>query len=142
MSNRIVEMYIFDIFVAIKKIKETIKGFNDGKELLYSYKDWDSVIREFEIIGEATKHLLKHNLIDKNYRKIVDFRNLITHSYFGIDEQKVFEIAKYDLNDFEKVIMTLINNMEPGLKNELINAYIEDNKYLDFIVNEIKNLVK
>ena len=53
--DRGIEMFILDIFVAIHKIKFVVKDFDDGEKLLYSFKDWDTVIREFEIIGEASK---------------------------------------------------------------------------------------
>ena len=90
-NDRLIEMFIFDIYVASIKIKEVASQFDNAQDLLYSFTHWDSVIREFEIIGEATKYLLKDELINKNYRKIVDFRNHITHEYFGIDEDIVWE---------------------------------------------------
>ena len=78
-SSRNIELFIFDIYIAILKIKKVASKFNNGEDLLHSFIDWDSVIREFEIIGEASKHLFEHNLLDKQYRRIVDFRNHITH---------------------------------------------------------------
>jgi len=108
--------------------------------LLFSYRDWDSVIREFEIIGEASKHLLKANLIKNDYQVIVDFRNKIAHGYFGIDESVVWSIAHSDLKDFLQTIRSLILDIEPVLKQELLLAFEEDNKYLDFIVDALKGL--
>ena len=139
--NRKIEMFLFDIFIAINKIK-VVKDFDNSDDLLHSFKDWDTVIREFEIIGEASKYLLKNNLLDNEFRKIVDFRNRITHNYFGIDPEIVFHISKYELDDFLKVINKLINKIDSSLKNELIESFIEDNKYLDFIVKELKKLDK
>jgi len=140
--NRKTEMFLFDIFIAINKIKYVVKDFDNSDDLLHSFKDWDTVIREFEIIGEASKYLLKNNLLDNEFRKIVDFRNRITHNYFGIDPEIVFHISKYELDDFLKVINKLINKIDNSLKNELIESFIEDNKYLDFIVKELKKLNK
>lgn len=74
---------------------------------------WDSVIREFEIIGEASKYLLRDKLLESQYQEVVDFRNQITHAYFGI---------------------------ESTLKQELIDSCIEDNKYLDFVVSALEKL--
>ena len=96
--DRKVEMFIFDIYVAILKIKDTANKFSNVQDLLYDYTKWDSVIREFEIIGEASKYLLKSNLIHKDYQKIVNFRNQITHEYFGIDRDVVWLIINTKLD--------------------------------------------
>ncbi len=69
-----IELFIFDIYIAILKIKKVSVKFNNVQDLLYSFTDWDSVIREFEIIGEASKYLLRDNLLDNYYRRMVDFR--------------------------------------------------------------------
>ena len=131
---RVPEMFMFDIFIAIHKIKNTITDYTDAQKLLYSYRDWDSVIREFEIIGEASKRLL----VNGDFQIIVDFRNRITHGYFGIDENLVWSIAENDLTDFLQIIQSLISKIEPHLKQELIVSFKEDNKYLDFIVNVLE----
>jgi len=136
-SSRNIELFIFDIYIAILKIKKVASKFNNGEDLLHSFIDWDSVIREFEIIGEASKHLLEHNLLDKQYRRIVDFRNHITYQYFGIDQNIVWEIINQKLEDIENIVLDLIQNIEPKLKQELIESFIEDNKYLDFVVEKL-----
>ena len=50
---------MFDIKIAILKIKEVSSGFTNVDELLHNFTHWDSVIREFEIIGEASKYQVK-----------------------------------------------------------------------------------
>ena len=116
------ELFLFDIFVAIVKIEKTASKFKDSQNLLHSYTDWDSVIREFEIIGEASKHLLKADVLEKEHHSVVDFRNIIVHEYFGIDSEEVWDIIHNDL------------------KTELIDTYIEDNQYLDFVVSALRAL--
>ena len=139
-ANRQIEMFIFDIYIAILKIKKVSSKFDNVQELLYDFTQWDSVIREFEIIGEATKYLLRDKLIDVEYRKIIDFRNQITHEYFGIDQDIVWGVIKIKLDEIETIILHLIANIEPNLKIELIDSFIEDNKYLDFVVKELERL--
>ena len=138
--NRGVELFIFDIIIAIVKIKKVADKFDKPQDLLYSFTDWDSVIREFEIIGEASKYLLKNDLIESEYQKVVDFRNQITHEYFGIDEDVVWTIIYKDLDSFEAIIIELIQKMEVNLKNELIEAFMEDNAYLDFVIKKLEVL--
>ena len=88
--DRNIELFIFDIFIAIQKIKKVSSKFDNVNDLLHSFTDWDSVIREFEIIGEASKYLLRDKLLTKDYQIVVDFRNQITHEYFGIDQDIVW----------------------------------------------------
>jgi len=138
--DRIVEMFIFDIYIAILKIEDTTSKFDNVQDLLYSYHHWDSVIREFEIIGEASKYLLKSNLLDKKYQKVVDFRNIITHEYFGIEPNEIWDVIYNNLESFKKVIFELLQGIKQPLKDELIEAFMEDNKYLDFVIKELKEL--
>ena len=141
MSKREVELFIFDIYVAILKIEYVAKDFSNIQDLLHDFKSWDTIIREFEIIGEATKYLINQELLNKNFQIVVDFRNLIIHEYFGIDPNEVDNIIKNDLGNFKKMILGLINNITTDLKNELIDATIEDNKYLPFIVQALQKLI-
>lgn len=138
--DRDIELFIFDIYIAILKIKKVSSEFDNVQDLLHDFRSWDSVIREFEIIGEASKYLLKNNLVDKQYRKIVDFRNAITHEYFGIDQDIVWGIIKQKLDDIQNIILDLINGIEYDLKQELIQAFVEDNRYLDFVVQALEKL--
>ena len=140
MSKRAIELFIFDIFIAILKIEHTASKFNNSQDLLYNYTDWDSVIREFEIIGEASKHLIDASILGKEHRVIVDFRNIIIHEYFGIEPQEVWNIINNNLTNFKNLIIQIINSFDKKLKEELIYAYIEDNKYLNFVVEELKAL--
>lgn len=138
--DREIELFIFDIYVAIQKIKKVSSRFDNVQDLLHNFTSWDSVIREFEIIGEASKYLLRDKLIENNYRRIVDFRNQISHEYFGIDQDIVWSIIDQKLKPFENDVVELIFNIESDLKQELIESFIEDNKYLDFVVEALREL--
>lgn len=89
MSNRDLSFYIVDILLAIDKIRRYTDKFTNPQDLLYDELSWDATIRELEVIGEATKYLLDTNLIGDKNRRIVNFRNQISHGYFGIDEKIV-----------------------------------------------------
>ena len=139
-DDRDVELFVFDVYVAIQKIKKVSSSFDNVDKLLYDFVSWDSVIREFEIIGEATKYLLRDKLIENNHRRIVDFRNQLTHEYFGIDQDIVWGIIEQKLEPFEADIKKVIANIKPELKNKLIDSFIEDNKYFDFVVKSLEEL--
>jgi uncharacterized protein with HEPN domain len=126
--------------MAILKIEDVVKGFKSSDDLLHDYKSWDTVIREFEIIGEATKHLIKFGLLPAEFRVVVDFRNRITHEYFGIDKDEVWDIIHSKLGEFKGIVLSLINSLEREIKLKLIESFIEDNHYLPFIVRYLENL--
>ena len=81
MSKRVYELFLFDIYIAILKIEYVSNKFQNAESLKYDFISWDSVIREFEIIGEATNTLIKNNFLDKENQVVVDLRNLLIHHY-------------------------------------------------------------
>lgn len=83
MSDKKWEVFAFDTYIAILKIENIARNFRNATELYKDFVFWDSVIREFEIIGEATRHLLNSSKLQEKFRVVVDFRNLLIHNYFG-----------------------------------------------------------
>jgi uncharacterized protein with HEPN domain len=119
MSDRDASLYILDIFIGYDKICRYSKRFSNAQDFLHSELEWDATIRELEIIGEATNHLLNLELINTKHRRIVDFRNQIIHGYFGIDEDIVWDV----------------------IKNRL-HLYIDDLKSLNINISKAINLAK
>jgi uncharacterized protein with HEPN domain len=77
----------------------------------------DAVIRNFQVIGEAIKDLsfeLKNNYSDIQWREAAQFRDKITHDYFGIDLDVVWQTVEEDLPNFraqiEKVRQETLNH--------------------------------
>jgi uncharacterized protein with HEPN domain len=132
------EFYIVDIFIAIDKIKRYTKDFSNAQELLHDEKTWDAVIRELEIIGEATNKLIKLNFLKKDFKIIVDFRNIIVHEYFGIDEKIVWEVVTAYLKDFYNELLNLSKNNKN--LNFTIHKAIEENKHNKKVIDFLKEL--
>jgi len=122
MSKRDVTLYIVDIFIAIDKIERYTKSFDDGFSLLSSELHWDATIRELEIIGEATKYLLEDELLEKKYRRIVDFRNQIVHGYFGIDETIVWDVVTNKLVEYKSDLLTMVQYIPFNLSDAITHA--------------------
>ena len=134
------EFFVFDIYVAILKIEWVSSKYNDPFSLRKSFVEWDSVIREFEIIGEATRRLIQYAVLNREFKGVVGFRNVIVHEYFGIDPEEVWNVIHRDLPSFKEAICSLIMKIDLDLRKELIDAFVEENKHLDFIVSALKDL--
>ncbi len=55
----------------------------------------DAVIRNFQVIGEASRHLSQNVILkhpDIPWQKLIGFRNILVHHYFGIDHELVWQI--------------------------------------------------
>jgi uncharacterized protein with HEPN domain len=101
MSKRDPALLISDILESANNI---INYTNDlsYEDFLKDQKTVDAVIRNFEIIGEASNRLPEdfknqHPLIE--WHRIKGFRNRIVHDYFGIDYSIVWLIIKSFLPD-------------------------------------------
>ncbi|MGE0737951.1 HepT-like ribonuclease domain-containing protein [Sulfurimonas sp.] len=141
MSKRIFELFLFDIYIAILKIEFISSKFDNSETLKYDFISWDSVIREFEIIGEATNILIKNAMLEKENQIVVDFRNLLIHHYFGIDSEEVWDVIHNDLKVYKKLIISKIHTIEEELKSELINDISSENKHIEFIVEALKQMM-
>ncbi len=83
----------------MQRVQEYIAGL-DFQHFKWDYKTVDAVIRNFEIIGEASKNLpqlLKDKYIDVPWEEMYRLRNRISHAYFGIDYEIIWEIATVNL---------------------------------------------
>jgi len=141
MSNRDISFYIVDIFIAIDKIERYTSKFTNAQALLYDEISWDATIRELEVIGEATKHLLKAEVIPRKYRRIVDFRNQINHAYFGIDENIVWDVVTDKLNIYKYDLKSLIVSENIYLLDAIEN--MKSDKFCNsFVLKVLQKLEK
>ncbi|HAR39202.1 hypothetical protein A3A64_00465 [Candidatus Gottesmanbacteria bacterium RIFCSPLOWO2_01_FULL_48_11] len=75
---------------------------------------WDqaAVVRHLEIIGEAAAHVsvdFKAKYPEIPWRRISDFRNVLTHEYFAVDPLLVWEIIEKDLPILKTQIKKLLD---------------------------------
>jgi len=144
MSKRDASFYFVDIFLAIYKINLYTQRFDNAQDFLDSMLEWDATIRELEIIGEAINWLIKLNILEnKKYRKIVDFRNLVIHGYFGIDENDVWDVVKNKLSPLMEDLTNIIIEQNISIKNAVHFAKKENyknEKIIDFLDTILKSI--
>jgi len=140
MFKRADEIFLFDIYIAMLKIEHVVNQFKNSHELFYDFVSWDSVIREFEIIGEATNRLLKLHVLDDDSRVVVDFRNLLIHHYFGIDPDEVWNVVEDNIPQYKNVIVEKIKVIDDKLKSEMIDTLCVEFSYIDFVIENLEKL--
>ena len=93
-KERTYNMYIEDIIIAINRIFEYTENY-DFIDFKRDYKTVDAVIRNFEIIGVAVKNIpdeIKEQYPDIPWKGMYSLRNRISHGYFGIDYEIIWDI--------------------------------------------------
>jgi uncharacterized protein with HEPN domain len=93
------DFYLDDILTSMLRIIEYIDD-QDFKEFKQNYMVVDAVVRNFEIIGEASKNIpeeIQSKYPEIPWKKMYGLRNLILHEYFGVDYEMIWQIATANL---------------------------------------------
>ncbi len=107
------KIFIQDVLSAIDSINLFIEGmsfelFRDDD------KTTSAVIRKFEIIGEAIKHIpndIREQYPEIPWKDIVGMRDRLIHGYFGIDYKIVWDTINVDLKILKTNLSKVIENM-------------------------------
>lgn len=113
MSERNILLLLNDISASIQNIFDFTNGLS-FEQYSSDIKTKHAVEHNFMIIGEAVSRIpdsfkIRHKEID--WRLIKDFRNVIVHDYFGIDNNIVWDIIQFHLDE-------LSNDISQVLKSE------------------------
>jgi len=115
-SKRHDEIFLLDMLVAIDFITRNTKTISSANELVSNEVLSSAVASSLLIIGEAANHLLKspdmQHSIPGYWRRIVDFRNMIIHEYFGIDDEEVYAIIKHKIPNLTTEIIDILKSLK------------------------------
>jgi uncharacterized protein with HEPN domain len=106
--------FLMDMISSIKKIEKYtsefgINSLND--EGIY----YDAVLRNLEIIGEASKSIpddVKITHPDVSWKEIYGLRNIISHAYFGIDVSEIEFIILNDVPELKSQLEEILKQLE------------------------------
>lgn len=111
MSSRDWRSRVQDILIAIETIQQRPQGLDlqafEGNPILV-----ESVIYQLIIIGEAAANLpqdIKQQAPELPWRQMTDMRNIMTHAYFRVERDIVWETA---CNNLTLLIQPLQNLLQ------------------------------
>jgi uncharacterized protein with HEPN domain len=99
MSNRTDKEFLYDIQEAVRRIKVYTHEMT-YEEFLADTRTQDAVIRNLEIVGEATKKLpagLRSQYPNVPWKEMAGARDRLIHGYFGVDIEVVWKISIAEL---------------------------------------------
>ncbi len=99
MSRRSDREFLKDIREGINRIERYIAGMT-YEDFVGDTKTQDAVLRNLEIVGEATKNIsrsLKERYPSVPWKSMAKVRDRLIHHYFGVSLDIVWEIATKEL---------------------------------------------
>jgi uncharacterized protein with HEPN domain len=110
MSNHDDKVYLGHILESIDKVLQFTKD-SSFESFESNVMMIDAVIRNFEIIGEASNNI-SNNFKESNpnidFRSVISFRNRLAHGYDDINLETVWSTIKEDLPDLKDKIDTFL----------------------------------
>lgn len=106
--------YLRHILDAISKIEEYVKSMKREK-FLKDVKTQDAVVREFEVIGEATKRLsseTKQRYTEIPWAEVAGARDRLIHAYFDVDLNEVWKTVCDDIPRLKSTVKKAIAELE------------------------------
>ena len=98
----------------MNKIENYIEGL-DFDSFAHNNMVVDAVIRNLEIIGEAIRNI-PDNFIDKYpdipWKRMIGLRNIVIHTYFGIDLENIWKIIAENIPEVKPKIVEILNDIK------------------------------
>ena len=104
-------IYIEHIRACIARIAVYTQGM-DASAFLYQPLIQDAVIRNFEVIGEATKQLtseFRSQYPEIAWHKISGMRDKLIHDYLGVDLLAVWGVVENVLPEFDNQLAAILD---------------------------------
>ncbi|OGY92884.1 MAG: hypothetical protein A3H70_02385 [Candidatus Komeilibacteria bacterium RIFCSPLOWO2_02_FULL_48_11] len=111
--NREYKLYLEDIIESIGYVEQDLEGVEKAS-FLNTRQIQDLAVHRLEIIGEAAGNVpdeLKVKYPEIAWREISDMRNKLSHEYFGVKLEVVWETVKNDLPRLKEVVSKIINDL-------------------------------
>ncbi|MFZ2630234.1 MAG: DUF86 domain-containing protein [Desulfosalsimonadaceae bacterium] len=109
-NERDLRDYLNDILEMIEDINTFIESMS-YENLVNDKKTLYAVIRCLEVVGEAVKKIpnsIRNEHPEMPWREIAGMRDKLTHEYFGIDIETIWDTIKEDLPALKEAVLRII----------------------------------
>jgi len=109
-ERRSASLLLYDILQSIEKIEDFTRDLS-YEELIADEKTKDAILRNLQVIGDATKNLPGEMIAGNptiDWSGIAGMRDIITHRYFSVDWNLVWISIQEELPAFKVQITKLI----------------------------------
>ena len=108
------KVFLGHILESIERIEKYLRSFSED-DFYGDIKTQDAVIRRFQVIGEAVRHLTDgfkelHPVIV--WKEMVGMRDKVVHDYFSIDLEILWDTVQQDLPSLKTVVEKLLKQLE------------------------------
>lgn len=112
MPEREWRFFLLDIAFCIQRIETYTAGMK-REEFFADPKTMDAVMRNLEVIGEASKKLpevIKQKYPNIEWRKLSGLRDILIHHYFGIDEDIIWDVLANKIPEVRSELEPILRN--------------------------------
>ena len=112
---------LLQIMIACDRVLKRFEGILTAEDFLfdeYGLEKLDSICMQLIVIGESLKKLDKatnQELLAKypstEWKKAMGLRDIISHHYFDINAEVIYDVCKNEIPNLRKVICAIIDDV-------------------------------
>jgi uncharacterized protein with HEPN domain len=109
---------IFDAIQKIKKRFEPIKSADQFTNSDEGMEKLDAICMQLIAVGESLKNLDKitskkvlYKYPEIDWKKVMGMRDIISHHYFDVDAEAIFDVCENHIDKLEKTIKKIVNKV-------------------------------
>lgn len=96
----------------LKSINNILEDTEKGRDEFFRNRTvQDAVVRNFQVIGEATKNLsidIRETYAGIPWKEMAGMRDRLVHGYFGINYTLVWDVIEHELPNLKTLILSVI----------------------------------
>jgi len=103
--------YLQHILESITNVQDFLSQVGSKERFLSNRMVQSAVVRELEIVGEAAAKLeagFRESHPNIPWRQIVAMRNRLTHEYWDVDLDKIYNVCTGELLELKKEVVRLL----------------------------------